>query len=59
MPKLPTEIFVYWNTDDSPFLLVEESLEAAAEAAGEETEIGTYTLDHTGKYGIDKIITEL
>ena len=61
MPQLPQELYVYWNTDDdeSPFLLVEEELEDAAESAGEETLVGTYVLEHKAKYGIDKTITEL
>jgi hypothetical protein len=61
MPKLPDEVYLYWNEDekDSPFLLADEDLLGAAESAEEDTFIGTYELKHKAKYGIDKTVNEL
>jgi hypothetical protein len=61
MPKLPEKVYVYWNEDDadSPFLLADGDLVAAAEAAGEDILIGTYRFESKAKYGIDKTVTEL
>ena len=58
---LPNEIFVYreLDTDDSSWLNTFDSLEEAAESAGEKTLIGSYILDHTGIYAIEKTVTEL
>jgi hypothetical protein len=58
---LPKELFVYWEPDSGvdPFLMTYEEIEEAAENAGEKTLVGTYVLQHTAKYAVDKIINEL
>ena len=59
--KLPEEVFVYWEPDgdDGHFLLVQEDLLEAVENAEEGALIGTYHLETTGKYAVNKTVTEL
>lgn len=58
--KLPKEVFVaYSYEDDPPFLMAFDDLVEASEWAGEEIEIGSYSLESSAKYTVDKTVTEL
>ena len=58
--SLPEEIFVYREQDGKEsYLTLWEDLEEAVESSEEGTLIGTYTLNHTAKYAIDRTVTEL
>ena len=57
--ELPEKVFVYRSEDgEDSYLLVAETLAEAAEDAEEGASIGSYSIEKTGKYRLEKTAVE-
>ena len=56
----PSIVHVYREKDgDTSYLVAWDTISDAAEYAEEGTLIGTYSLNHAGKYAVNKTVTEV